>query len=808
MSVRFLIVCGGSGVNLLGQRQVLGVDAELQIDVSKDNVVKRWKGQDTRSFVLELDQNVGTTGLLFRDARKEIREDGSISENCWEYVQQGIYKEPDIRHVSFLVRHSASTLALERGLAQSPAIGGLTIRHNENRQALEQVIDDMTGELGLGPENPLEVWIVASTAGGTGEGIHRFVAAYLAEFLSRRYTDTPLTVNFIRIGQLTYRSVNYQRTALNTFFGVAADAAFALKASKERPEVPIHWFYVDIPDVGMGERSVPLRAQNVEMAAKAVMLEELQEDLQRLLVNNGGIPMVLTRTGYWGRDFGEQRLYYETLRQLREKLRKLVTPDYERRYIDGEGQQQPRLEGEEAKLKEWIQRVSNTRHITQRIDQEQGVQFPKYRLRSYPTNLEEVREQLRDWKTALEGLLGEDLVSLKADWMVDRARYEDGEVHRERVPLRVSMASGTEFGREQWFQRVEEAHEALAWSRALLGCDLQQGTPRKGGRLEQLLNGAQEISKALYAFNPFKSSDARMREAAAELGGFLSTLVEVDLLLRLEEESRKALDTELGSSRQVLEMVESEFAIISRAVGSSVAEVVRAAELSDPLDPATQDTWLQLLDKATRRGDRESFKVQVRRGATGLTKAGLVDVLGLRPQADISEIHDELTSRMGRMYDLDNNEYEARWWASTSTVGTLKHDYRILPGLDPELQAGMEAYKSKRVADYRYVFTKMGTIGLYVLAFNGISLTRSLGDTRSMPTFLMKPFVRVVQDTLSRWEAKPRQNEPSGQLELVQAGVAGEPLYKQAMQDAGLTDEDLEKVAEFYNLYEAPEENV
>ena len=65
MANRFLIVCGGTGYKLLGQRSILGIDAEIQIDVSKENVSRDWKVKDARSLFIDLDQRVGTTAVAF-----------------------------------------------------------------------------------------------------------------------------------------------------------------------------------------------------------------------------------------------------------------------------------------------------------------------------------------------------------------------------------------------------------------------------------------------------------------------------------------------------------------------------------------------------------------------------------------------------------------------------------------------------------------------------------------------------------------------------------------------------------------------
>lgn len=798
MTVRILIVCGGSGINLLGQRSVLGVNAELQIDASKEIRIRQQRAVDPFSQFVELDRNVGTTGFLFNEMKKRIRP-GASSEPSTVYLQEEVSQPADVQHLEFLMEHSPASVALERGLAQSPAIGGLAIRHSRNRAALEQALGEIATRHGVGPENPIEAWIVSSTAGGTGEGIHRFVGAFLADFVRRRYADTPVTLNFIRVGQLTYRTVNLRQTALNTFFGVAADAAFALKIPQDFPGVVTQWFYMDLPDVGTGERSIPVRAQLVEMAAKSVMLEELQDDLQKLLVNNRGIPMILTRTGYWGKDFGEQRKYYETLRQLREKLRALIEPDYERRYIGEEGRQ-PRFQASK-KLEDWRGRVGSAQQVLRRM--EGGWQFPRYRVRGYPQSLDEVRTLVEEWKRAVSALVGEDWEELQAEWLVERVRVEEGTEQREMVPLRVAGVGEAKFGHEEWFQRINEAHEARAWAWHLLGCDLEKGEPRRGGLIERLLRQAQEIAGALYSVNPLKGGEAKARDAAGLLGEFVVLLAQVDVLLRLEDEARRLLEGELSGAREVLEVADSEFEVVKRAVGGGgMAEVVRAADLSDPLEQVTKATWLQLLRDAARRGDREVFRKEVLRGATGLTEAGLREVLGLRPQAAIPDAHLEMASRMGKMYDPDGNPYEAPWWAATSAVGTMEYEYRILPWLSLELQAVFKSYTETQQTRFRYIFTKMGRIGLYVLAFGGISLTKRAGDTVSMPAFLIKPFVPQLREALAEWREHPIPYEPSGQLRLVSAGVGGEPLYLRALREAGLSDEEIEKIGQFYQFYE------
>lgn len=806
MAVRLLIVCGGSGINLLGQRSILGVSAELQIDADKEIRVREWSGQDVRSDYIAIDRNIGTTGFLFREMLRRC-ENSPSSSNYNEYLVEHFYGVA-ANHLRFLAKYTVANVPLDRGLAQSPAIGGLAIRHPQNRLELEQKLERLTRGEGIGPQNPLEVWIVSSTAGGTGEGIHRFVGAFVADFIHRRFPETPVALRFVRVGQLTYRSVNFLQTALNTFFGVAADAAFAVKIKHLFPGAVTHWFYVDLPDVGTGARSIPVRAALVEMAAKAVMLEELQEDLQGLLVNNRGIPMVLTRTGYWGKDFGDQRKYYETLRQLREKLEGLLKPDYERRYIR-EGQH--RLQFEAPRLRDWQERVGNPGYIQRQM--QRGWDFPPFRPRGYPRSLEEVREWVAGWKQAMARLVGERWEDLRAAWQVERTWEEGGRQQQRIVALQVTGLEEVTFGDRAWFERIEEAHEARAWAWYLLGCDLADGTPRPGGEvnlIQNLMEAARRVDGALHPSFPAslrKGSEDKARDAARELGGFVELLAKVDVLLRLEEDAHSLLERELQGVREVLEVANAEFEIVRQAVSGGAAEAVRAAELYDLLEQVTRETWLQLLRAAARRGNRDEFKKVVLRGATGLTESGLRDVLAMPPQATLNDMHLEMAARMGKMYDPDGNPYEAPWWAATPATATLEYKYRILPWLSPELQARFQAIAQERATDFRYVFTKMGRIGLYVLAFQGLSLNQRAGDTTSMPAYLIRPFVQALREALRQWSPNPLPGRPSGQLLIAGAGVIGEPLYLPALREAGLTEEEIQRIGEFYHFYEpSPEE--
>ena len=58
--------------------------------------------------------------------------------------------------------------------------------------------------------------------------------------------------------------------------------------------------------------------------------------------------------------------------------------------------------------------------------------------------------------------------------------------------------------------------------------------------------------------------------------------------------------------------------------------------------------------------------------------------------------------------------------------------------------------------------------------------------------------VSHLQDALENWPSAPIPNTMSGQLEIVIAGPLGEPLFVRAMREAGLTDEEIEKINTYY----------
>jgi len=792
-SNRFLVVCGGSGVNLLGQLRILGFNAELQIDVGAE--VFDTKGEARRLFI-KLDEQIGAVATLLFQTKDRVSD--TPDEASSVYLQQRITKPADVHHIEYLAQAWPGGGNLRDGLAQSPAIGGATIKHPLNASKLKNTILQMIVEYGVapGPANPLDFWIISSTAGGTGEGSHRFVGTMIAEVVKRTWPLAPVAINFVRIGSLTYKTVNPLKTALNTLLGIAADAALERRFKYDYPNAVINWFFLDLPDVGKDDIGKRTRAEMIEMAAKSIMLPELADDLKKLLINNSGSRAVVVRTGFWGRDFNENIKYLETLKQLLTKLNDLINPS-DAQFL---GEDKPKAYFDE---EEWSRtwgkiirdNLEKDSYIQTRI--EDNWEFPKYQEVDL-ADPERRKKLVDEWKSELRSLINSSIDEFSAPLIIERvAPDENGQEVRSAAPFNLSVDSGT----GDIFVKIKDAHCAKAWCAKLLGTG--SVSPQQTGLLKDLHDLASKCSDAMHP--PFyrqmtTGSERKTKDLKKHLWKFTVALVKVNTLLRLSALADRVLDSYLARPRKVQEFAQKEFDALRNVVPESPQPSVLAADLSKTLDRLQGKSWLQLLDLAVQQGDRRLFRQEVLKGATGLTLAGLRAVLDLPQHADAVSIRDTINARMGRMIAQQDKEYEAPWWHSTPPESpAMQYEYRILPELEQGLEEQLRASSGGGTGP-TYIFTKLGIIGLYVLAFEAISMNTLPGpDTTTVYAYLMRPIVQIVQDYLKLW-AGDQKKGVSGQFEIASAGVIGDPVDRRVLDLGGLTEAEIERIKEFYSF--------
>ena len=483
------------------------------------------------------------------------------------------------------------------------------------------------------------------------------------------------------------------------------------------------------------------------------------------------------------------------VKQLQTKLNELIEPDGYAKYVHGKPE--PDFEPGQ-RLQDLKDLLASENFIYQQVDG--GWQFPKYTAPRPSEDPNEIWRLVQRWKGSISQLAPSiSIDELEPRFVTAQAvkREDTEELETRRVPLSVPGLGAVEPYTPQWFEKIDTAQQVKAWASWLLGTER-----RDEGLLARLHSLAIECSKAQHPGFPESWSTNTQKKATnlrQPILEFIETLVKVIKLWELRRAAEEMLEVALDGVKKARGVVQQQLIIARGAITGVEESPVIAAELYHQLDQITKDTWLRMLDEAVRRQETDLFRKQVLAGATGLTWSGLVSVLGLRPNSQAPEIKNELRQHMGQMYDPDGTVHEAQWWQANEPPGiTGRFTYRILPRLEPRARAEL----GESDGDIQYLYTGLGVIGLYILAFEGLSRSTSQ-DMVTTPTYLLGPFVPLVSQYLDEeeWDTTVF-GRPQNKLSIVCAGVGGEPLYKPALIEAGLTPKELKRLKEFYEFYD------
>ena len=201
--------------------------------------------------------------------------------------------------------------------------------------------------------------------------------------------------------------------------------------------------------------------------------------------------------------------------------------------------------------------------------------------------------------------------------------------------------------------------------------------------------------------------------------------------------------------------------------------LTHSVELTDLHD---NKTWLASVHD-TLVGNLQSkmvinnFRSAVIWGVSGVTQAGLREVLSLPITATIEEVVTEVNSRAGRIFN--NGVFqEAPWWQgqqfTIGAEGQFNFSYRIFPSMAAEdreaLLAATKAYANVHGSAPIYIFDTMPIIGLSVLA---VECIRPHG---SLVTPLITPL-------LSSLQIKDADRNEEGYIQRLAGSSIGEPIY-------------------------------
>jgi hypothetical protein len=753
-TIKILVACGGAGRGLLGQLEALGFDAEVQIDAQRELIIRR---STRRSRAIAIDQGLLTQRYILDEVRKRYANHESRAKVHAEALYQ-------------YYPHKGGVLS--KGLAQSPAIGGGAVQSTRNVDRLRNTFEGLVNEVGaaLGPDVGLEVWIVSSAAGGTGAGIRRRVGQIIADVVADR--QCVVNLHFLTFGAGSYGSIGSAITRLNTFFCVAADSAFAKLINSQYRNVAPNFYYLEIPDVGKGDEVRAIRENLAEVAAKAVLLDDLQHAIDWIIVNSPN-RMLFVLVGFWGPDFDQDQILYETMRGLSVQLENLRNPDPDSLIMEERYEFYPSPE---------LQTVVDD--ITPKMLLETGgVKFPRRPVRTSEQNLESYMGKMED---AVDVFLPQR--SKIRDLAGSITIISRDETSRELMVREPSSDGG-------WIDEYEVitlANWVRAWCRFLLE------------KLEiERQEAAYNISSA--ANRPGGGARSKATDLARLVPDFLELTVMIRMLRLLQRRAGEQLKALLPRIHTVADAIQEEMSYFAEsALQRFTKELIIGAELTSEVDRLNHRTWFEVVDRAIRTEKREAMQDAIRVGAVGLTRAGLASVLGLSEDVqDLVLIRDRILETLGGM-NVRGKQQPGRWWQSWNIADEANPllSYRIFPRLDQATRQGLGV--GLKHGDVEFISTDVVAIGMHVLAVDLALIGRGTDAVRA-PYNLLHPMVEVVKRQLNNnWPTaeRPGVAEDNGLANIAKAAVVGDPLFLPVFRALDFTPDELNKLAYLFDFHD------
>ena len=826
MTTRFLIVVGGTGKGLLGQTRALGFKQEWQLDVATER--KPLENAEFTKFVA-LDQHVGAVPVLanYYQTLLANANNPEVEAEPAPYLDHGLSTAAGRRHAKYYWRNVPAAL-LRFGLAQSPATGSATVRYPATRRTLREAFGPIRHAAG---EQGVEVWIVSSTAGGTGQGVHRFVGAMIAQLLKESHC--PVALNFIQVGQTTYTTAGEQ-TKTNTFLGVAADVAFHHLAQKINARAVANFYYLDLPDVGAGGDASVIRQQIVEMSIKTLMLEGMNVDLTQLTINRSGLRFVLARTGFWGRDYSQDAKYQQSLTALLSKLKALISEGAE---FDQNAAKILRESNGQNTSPVFDTTSPDYQIALTSVQQEAGIQtwlnndkvpIPVIGIKT------KVPPLSKDWNDATK----KAYAALRAQWttcfetgfgfVVENlgAKITHTKVSRTYggtkaaapvtqttiVPLAAIAPPEQDQLNQPWLDAINDLHIVRVWCRCLL--EGQTYAELASGARTDFLVQAQNAAKAVA---PWWLGNRRKAESLkAILPRLLNSLAMVTFLEKELPAAENLLTAALNTPKAISHYGQQQLIALGTGVATAPAgqTVIFTAGLADEVDNNSHHTWLRVLERAVQHNSPTEFHQAVLVGAVGLTQQGLAQVLDLPPNADqlqiIARLRGEPANNQDHAVNMIRGISRASiWWQRTQPPGIpddAQYHYRILPKLEPGLfntinqNIGYDVQTGGRIKTLEEQF---GRTGLYVMTFHGVSLNNVFGDVKATPAYMLGLLKQYMVNLMANWYPDETQiaGNTSANYRIAAASAIGEPLDLPALIQAELTLEQILTLARYFPMH-------
>jgi hypothetical protein len=687
--------------------------------------------------------------------------------------------EKQLVFYKFVLRDLAPA-SLADGMAQMPIIGSSYFNRSEIMRKIDEFFANMTAQNGPVANEPIEVFIISSMCGGTGQGISHHVGLRAAKYFRKNVRDASISIRFIRVGALTYNSIGSAlrfRTKTNAAMAILHDAALAFgqqvntseqddfelsSLNHEKALADFQFFYLETPDVGVDKK---MRMQDIEIACRAIMNEELSERFQKIMVNIGDLDWfkgVFVRVGYWANEVDVEATYRETIEQLRSKVSLLVRPNYS--YLTSK----LRIDADQnSTLLKWMsdnlveqKEPSKVKDIIKKIN---PGSFDEESIAAYIQN-DEFKQSFLQIQTFLQEYIGlQDKQGFAYDLSVGP---NDPQASLITVAFDQQIAQKYSVN---YINNVVRAHDVRAMAlRKLAGGGTEKST------IERLFVTWNSMAPSM--FDSKKAAETKIRGNVKSL---FDQFVLVRTLTQVVGNADKIIDDLTDWLKVMVDYIKKQQ---DRMPAQSQVVLTSSAELTDLLD---SKTWLASIHD-TLVGNLQSpmvennFKAAVVWGSRGLTSHGLRHVMAIPQQASSEQVVAELNSRAGKI-TIGNIEEEAKWWQGQNyiigTPGQFEFSYRVLPPLPAdelfEITRANDEYASNHGFAPNYIEAPNAFTGLKVLS---VECVRS---QRQLVPLMLNPLLASLQ-----------LNETDGNVERYIQRLAsssiGEPIY--------LTDEMNERI--------------
>jgi hypothetical protein len=602
------------------------------------------------------------------------------------------------------------------GMAQRPLIGSAYFSREyvriEFARRLQLLINGKPPAFGA----PIELWIVSSMCGGTGQGISYHVAEYARKFFEQQ-GFTQIVVHFVRLGSVTYTQYGTQNSVLeNCAMATLHDAAFSYGV---RPPINVptlldevgadvgvqegiqyNFYYLELEDYVNQDRNkltvaqwkaklveaAKKRSADLASALRAITQPTVQESFNTAFVNvrPGWHRALFVRNGVWENGVDANSLYHQSARQVYKKLdAELLSPDYpalDIAYVS-------RFDVNQT-LGRW---VGSPQAVTEQVEPKQlsniGNRPKQWSLPSYVhtyrksgdnTHEQDVGDYLRstEWANAQREIgrvvnmyLGEKAI---APFAVD-VRLGEANVNPPTFQLVQFDPQIADKKTPRYVEELELAHRVVAKIDRILS----RNNKDENGSLKQLHTLWQPIIPGWTGGNAYAS---RLRSS---IKPFMQALVTVQALLKLRAEAlnriidarvwllplNTRLQLDLANVQEIQQLTQIRQLKSNYAGGTTTWLSVMAEEAN----------VLEVAQSVNPNADESIYRESVVWGSQGLTEVGVKFVLGLPSHATDEDIADKLAGSCG-------SDPEGVWWQKQEPEGAAlamaDFKYVIFPNID------------------------------------------------------------------------------------------------------------------------------